>query len=114
MNSVYHMLLAGTAAGAVAGVFGGGGGLVLVPLLERLSNQHNSPFFASVAIMAPICIAALLASSSQFPWDTALPYLLGGAAGGLCAGLTGDKIPTLWLHRLFGAFLLWGGIRNIC
>ena len=45
---------------------------------------------------------------------TAGTYLAGSAAGGLLAGIFGKKIPVLWLHRILGIFILWGGIRNLC
>ena len=45
---------------------------------------------------------------------TAGTYLAGSAAGGFLAGIFGKKIPVLWLHRILGIFILWGGIRNLC
>lgn len=109
--------LAGALAGAVNGLFGAGGGMVLVPLLTGLTDLKDTEVFpASVSIILPICIVSLLTTfqSGSVPWNTALPYLIGSAAGGVLAGFFGKQIPTLWLHRLLGILILWGGVRYLC
>ena len=108
--------LSGAAAGVINGLFGAGGGMVLVPLLNSKSGlSETERFSASVAIITPICIISLLFS---FPWQVTfkevLPYLLGSSIGGIAAGLWGQRIPTIWLHRVLGALILWGGIRYLC
>jgi len=106
----------GTAAGAVNGLFGAGGGMMLVPLLgKKVGLSEEERFPASIAIMAPVCITALLFSGDNIPEFTkVLPYLLGSTVGGIAAGLWGRRIPTLWLHRFLGGIILWGGIRFLC
>lgn len=109
--------LAGISAGAVNGLFGGGGGMVLVPLLTWLTDLEDDAVFpASVCIILPICLISLSITLrlDALPWHTVLPYLAGSAAGGVLAGFLGKRIPTLWLHRLLGVLILWGGIRYLC
>lgn len=109
--------LAGFAAGAVAGLFGAGGGMVLVPLLCLLTDISDDAVFpTSVSVILPICLVCLLfrAADELLPWKEALPYLLGSCIGGVLAGTIGKKIPTLWLHRLLGILILWGGVRYLC
>lgn len=111
------MILAGAGAGAVNGLFGAGGGMVLVPLLHLLADVEDTELFsASIAIIAPICIVSLTctALTGAIAWKEALPYLIGSALGGLAAGLWGQKIPVPWLHRGLGILILWGGIRYLC
>ena len=109
------LILAGGAAGGINGLFGAGGGMVLVPVLgQRTGLSEKEQFPASIAIIAPICVFSLLLS---FPWQITfqqvLPYLLGSALGGVAAGLTGKHIPTIWLHRGLGILIVWGGIRYL-
>ena len=107
--------LAGLCAGAVTGLLGAGGGMVLVPMLLLLTDiPEKSVFPSSVAIIFPICLVSLLLGSTEIPLTDALPYLLGSALGGIFAGLWGRRIPTLWLHRFLGAMILWGGVRYLC
>lgn len=113
----WGLILAGTCAGAVAGVFGTGGGLVLIPLLTLLTSlERQQVFSSSLAVIGPICLVTLVVTwyQSGLPWHQALPYLPGSALGGLLAGLWGHKIPATWLHRGLGVLILWGGVRNLC
>ncbi|MBQ3491541.1 MAG: TSUP family transporter [Oscillospiraceae bacterium] len=116
MGDRFFLSLAGAAAGLINGLFGAGGGMVLVPMLGKkagISEQERFP--ASVAIIAPVCVVSLLLSGSRNnTFLQVLPYLLGGAVGGVAAGLWGKRIPTVWLHRMLGALILWGGIRYLC
>lgn len=108
--------VAGAVAGAVNGLFGAGGGMLLVPLLTQLSDLEEEEIFpASVSVILPICLVSLGlgAGFSHLPWREAFPYLLGSAAGGVLAGLLGKRIPTVWLHRLLGLLILWGGVRYL-
>ena len=108
--------LAGFGAGILNGLFGAGGGLVLVPILSALTDLEQQDMFAiSVATLLPVCVISLLFSTGwrQFSLSQALPYLLGSAVGGLLAATLGKKIPTLWLHRALGILILWGGIRYL-
>lgn len=109
--------LAGVCAGAVNGLFGAGGGMVLVPLLTLLTDLSEEKIFpASISIILPICLVSLgfTAVSAGLEWRLALPYLFGSAAGGLLAGLIGHRIPAKWLHRLLGLLILLGGVRYLC
>ena len=109
--------LSGAAAGTVNGLFGAGGGMVLVPLLTYLTDLKDEEVFpASVSVILPICLVSLLTSFQKgvLDWGAALPYLIGSAAGGVLAGLFGRRVPAVWLHRILGVLILWGGIRNLC
>ena len=46
-------------------------------------------------------------------WGLALPYLLGGAAGGLLSSRLFQKVPVIWLRRAFGLLILYGGIKAV-
>lgn len=113
---IWKTALAGSAAGVINGLFGAGGGMILVPLLTLLTDLEDREVFpASVSIMLPMCLVSLTISSfsTGLPWEQALPYLVGSAIGGLLAGLFGKKIPTVWLHRGLGLLILWGGLRYL-
>lgn len=106
--------IAGAAAGLINGLFGAGGGMVLVPLLIRLCKLEDKEAFSSaICIILPLCIVSLAVYGSQqiFPFQEALPYLVGGLLGGILGGLWFKKVSPQFLHKFFGLIIFWGGIR---
>ena len=115
-HSYIGSAVAGFCAGAVAGLFAAGGGMVLIPLLTVLTDLDDREVFAaSLSIILPICLVALAVTATRIPlpWSDAIPYMIGSAAGGILSGLWGQKIPDTWLHRGLGVLILWGGIRYL-
>ena len=113
----YGVGIAGFCAGVINGLLGAGGGMVLVPLLTKITNLEDKQIFpSSISIILPICIISLFFSWRASPpdWHTALPYLIGSAGGGIAAGFLGKQIPVKWLHRILGMLMLWGGVRYLC
>ena len=111
---LFGLTAAGFAAGCVTGLFGGGGGMVLVPLLTTLTDlDDHSIFPSSIAVILPICITALVLSP-EIRFSEALPWLPGSLIGGILAGKWGAGIPVKWLHRSLGILILWGGVRYLC
>ncbi len=106
---------AGTAAGFVCSLLGAGGGMVLVPLLQRAGLPPVKSHATSVAVILPLsaCSAAgylwrgQVTLSAAFPW--LLPVLAGSAAGAWLL----PKLSARWLHRLFGLFMLWAAGRML-
>ena len=112
MKKKIGLSLSGSAAGAVNGFFGAGGGMVLVPLLQKTEAiQEEDLFPASLGIMIPICLTSLILSGRQPPFRQALPYLLGSCLGGILSGKV--KISSRWLHRALGVLILLGGGRML-
>ena len=74
--------LTGAAAGAVNGLFGAGGGMLLLPLLNRLTDlREHEAFACSVCTMLPLSVVSLVVywlRGGEF-LTAALPYLAGGA-----------------------------------
>ena len=109
--------VAGICSGCINGLFGAGGGMVLVPLLTWLTDLEDNVIFpSSVCIILPICFISLSLTIQPSPtlWNTAFPYLIGSCIGGVLAGAFGKRIPTIYLHKLLGILILWGGIRYLC
>ncbi len=106
--------IAGLLTGALNGFFGAGGGMLLVPLLIRwVKLDERCAFATSVFIILPLCIvsAGVYLFRAGINPAPAIPFLIGGLAGGFIGGRIFKQIPTAWLHRVFGLLLLYGGIR---
>lgn len=108
------MAIAGLTAGIVTGLFGGGGGMVLVPLLTVLSGLSEEEIFpVSLSVILPVCLVCLISAGTIY-FKEAIPFLPGSLLGGWLAGKWGRLIPVKWLHRLLGILILWGGFRYLC
>lgn len=108
--------ISGAAAGLVNGLFGGGGGMVLVPLLTGWCGLEQKKALATcVGVILPLCVVsvAIYALSGGFDWLAALPCLIGGGIGGAVGGILFKKVSAVWLRRIFALFLLYGGVRYL-
>lgn len=116
LGKKFRSLVAGAAAGAVNGLFGAGGGMVLVPMLSHGTEFDDCELFSSsVLIILPICLVSLGVSTGfQLPWNQAWPYLIGCIPGGILAAFLGKHIPLIWLHRFLGVMICYGGIKYLC
>ncbi|MDD4715334.1 MAG: sulfite exporter TauE/SafE family protein [Oscillospiraceae bacterium] len=108
--------VAGGLAGIANGFFGGGGGMVLVPLLTHwIGLEERRAFATSVAVILPLCAvsAAVYLMRADISLLSALPYLLGGLLGGFLGGKVFRKVPANWLRRIFGVLILYAGIKSL-
>ena len=111
-----NALIAGGAAGLINGFFGGGGGMVLVPLLTgKCGLTQRKAFATSVAIILPLCAlsAVIYFLRGSLDFIAALPYLIGGLAGGFLGGKLFQGLNMNWLRRLFAVLILYGGIKSL-
>ena len=108
--------LAGFFAGIANGFFGGGGGMILVPLLTgRCGLNQRQAFATSIAIILPLCAlsSAIYFFRGGLDWKNALPYLAGGLIGGFVGGKLFKNLNMDWLRRVFALFILYGGVKSL-
>lgn len=90
--------------------------MLLIPLLSSLAGLQGPELFScSIAIICPLSLVSLCVTALQtpLPWADALPWMIAGGIGGILAGIVGKHIPQLWLHRILGILILYGGFRFI-
>ena len=115
-GSKFRSAVAGGAAGLANGFFGGGGGMVLVPLLTRWCGlEQRKAFATSIAIILPLCAlsSAVYWFRGGLDFMLALPYLLGGLLGGFLGGRMFKKLNMVWLRRAFALLILYGGAKAL-
>ncbi len=116
MNMKGKLLLTGALAGITNGLFGAGGGLVLVPLfISWCGIEEKKAFATSVAVILPLSVASFIMFCLRGGnvWSEALPYLIGGIIGGLLSAKLFKNVSAVWLHRLFGLLILYGGVKAV-
>ena len=108
--------LAGGMAGLANGFFGGGGGMILVPLLvSKCGLDQRRAFATSVAIILPLCIlsSGIYLFRGNLEFSAALPYLAGGLVGGFAGGKVFKNLNMDWLRKAFALLILYGGIKSL-
>jgi len=107
--------LGGFIAGIVNGLLGAGGGLVVVPMLEKSGLDSVKSHATSVAVIFPICIlsAALYLIRGSVSLDQALPYLPWMLGGSVLGAWALPKFNKTLLRRIFGGFILWAAVRML-
>lgn len=112
---VIALLLVGLGAGVLSGMFGIGGGVVIVPALTILLGLglKEATGTSLAALLMPVGIFACMAywRAGLLKIRTAIPVALGLIFGAVVGANIALGLPTQTLQQLYGLFLLWTGWR---
>ena len=106
----------GIVAGIANGLFGSGGGTIVVPAMERfLKIPPQKAHATAIAIILPLSIVSVFVylKNSEIDWWAALAVSIGGMIGGFIGARLLKKIPNKWLHRIFGLFMIAAAVKMI-
>ena len=96
--------------GVASGMFGIGGGVLLVPLLGLLFafSQHRAQGTSLVALIPPTGVLALMAYSKDgfVSWKTGLLLIPGVFLGGIIGGTLAEKIKPRSMRLVFAGVLV--------
>lgn len=107
-------ITAGALTGAVNGLFGGGGGMVAVPLLGKMLGYEDKQAHATaIFVIAPVCAASALIYiiNGYAAADVIIPAALGCVAGGLAGAYMLSGCPKTVINYIFIAVMFAAGIR---
>ncbi len=121
LESLLIYLTVGAVAGLIAGLFGVGGGMIIVPALAfLLPTQNVAPEIVmqvaigtSLAIISATSISSMLAHHRRdgVLWDTFRFLAPGLVAGALVGAVIADYISSLALRRLVGISALLVAVK---
>ena len=106
-------IVTGAAAGLLNGLFGAGGGMVVVPMLQRDGLPAERAHATSIAVILPLSIASSLLYLTRGYIDLAAAarFIPFGLLGAWLGTLLLPRIKTVWLHRIFGVVVLYSAVR---
>lgn len=115
-NKLFKRTSAGVLTGAVNGLFGGGGGMIAVPLLKGMLGYEDKQAHATaIFIIAPVCAASAIVYiiNGFAQWDVIIPAAIGSVAGGLAGALFLDRCPKTLINYIFIALMFIAGVRML-
>ena len=115
--SIALLLAIGIASGLASGVFGIGGGVLIVPALVYLAgfSQHTATGTSLAVLLPPVCLAAVLEYHRHGNVDlrTAIVVAVGLLVGAGVGATVANKVSGAHLKLAFGVFLVGLGLHLV-
>lgn len=104
-------IVCGAATGAANGLFGGGGGMIAVPLLRARAGR-KAAHATAIAVILPVSLLSFLlyAFRGFFDFSVALPVAIGGFAGGFAGAKLLCVLPEKAVFYVFTGLQLIAGL----
>ena len=109
MKEILYLIL-GLTSGTLSGMFGIGGGTILIPALVFLAglSQHEAQGTTLAIMLLPIGLLAVIRyyQSGYVHFYIALFICIGFLIGGLLGANMAEAVSNLVLRKAFGIFLM--------
>ena len=105
----------GLLTGFLNGLFGAGGGIIAVAVLNKEYNNQKMAQATAIAITLPITIITALRYLylGYMTLSDSIPYVIPGFIGAIIGSLTLKKANNKILKYVFSVIMLWAGVRLI-
>lgn len=106
----------GIITGIVNGLFGSGGGTIVVPAMVLLLGiEDHKAHATAISVIFPLTITSsfFYITNNYVNWDLTLKVTLGGMAGGYIGAKLLNKCPTNVLRKIFGVCMILAALRMI-
>lgn len=107
-------VLGGCFTGFINGMFGGGGGMIVVPLLTLiLGYEAKHAHATAILIILPLSLLSglLYASFGNLNANIAFPVSIGVTVGGISGALILSKLSSKWLTLIFSLVMVAAGVK---
>lgn len=109
----WQIFLFGGLIGIINGFFGGGGGMIVVPLLTKLFGMEQKKAQATALfVILPISLVSTIVylCFNSINFATGWPVILGIIVGGVAGACLLDKLANNVVKDIFIFFMFLGGI----
>lgn len=117
MRKYFLYSFTGIVSGIINGLFGAGGGMIVVPALEHIFKKEAKTAHATaIAIILPLSItsAYFYLTRGLFVPDIVLTCGIASIAGGIVGALFLKKISNSLIRILFAVSIIITGVRMLC
>jgi len=104
----------GLVSGICNGLFGSGGGTILVPaMVFLLKVEQHKAHATAIAVILPLTIISSIIYITSGIYDITLTYkiTIGSILGGLLGAILLNKLSSNFLRKIFGIFMIIAAIR---
>ena len=115
-NKTLWLILSGCLTGLINGFFGGGGGMVVVPMLSYLlSFPVKESHATALAVILPVTIisSCVYIFNGKINWIVAAVLGVGVLAGGILGAKLLNKIKTKSITIIFSVVMAVAGIKML-
>ena len=112
----FIMSVSGIFVGAINGLFGGGGGMIAVPILSFVLKKPTKVSHATaILIILPITVVSMVIYLVKGYFKPIETVVIGGGVviGGLLGALLLGKLKSKTIGLIFSVLMFAGGIRAI-
>ncbi len=110
----FFLVLAGTLTGLCNGLFGGGGGMITVPVLTMLCGYEPKKAHATaIAVILPVSIisAIIYVIKGYFKLKLTIAVGVGVIAGGILGAVLLKKFSNSVITKIFAVLMLVAGVK---
>ncbi|MTI49100.1 MAG: sulfite exporter TauE/SafE family protein [Firmicutes bacterium] len=114
MKKNIKLLAIGLITGIINGLFGSGGGTIIVPsLIFLIGLEDHKSHATAISIILPLSIISTIIyiNHGVLNLKIAIWVAIGGVLGGFIGAKLLNKVPTKILRRGFGVFMIVAAIR---
>ena len=116
MKKYYKEIIIGLITGLLNGLFGSGGGTIVVPCMEKFlkidsKKSHSSAIM--VILMMSLVSSVIYVKKGYFDLKLWFYVSIGGVIGGIIGAKILSKIPQKWLKIIFGTVILMSSFKMI-
>lgn len=111
-----HIVLFGALIGVINGLFGGGGGMIVVPVLTKFFGFSQKEAQATALfVILPISIASsiIYITHNSINFAQSWPVILAIVAGGAGGALLLNKLDNKVIRIIFIALILISGVSML-
>lgn len=112
MGKLYFCIL-GIVTGVANGLFGSGGGIIAVPMLQKSGLKVKESHATSLALTLPLSIVSgfFYYDTVKYIFSDTLILIFFGLIGSIIGGILIKKIKAEYLKKAFGLLLIISGVR---
>lgn len=105
-------ILFGSLVGAANSLFGGGGGMIAVPLLQKTGLTEKVAHATAILLILPICLLSFLiyAFNGYATARVLIPTAIGVSFGGFLGAKLLGKLPVKAVNLTFALLQLFAGV----